>query len=315
VSAGRRPAPWRLATLWTAAVLVYLMWPAAARAQGEGARAYELAPAGSQAINVYGLIGSGNSSFDPGAGVLGAVDADLFGSIIEYVRGFTVAGNAGSLIVSLPFGEARRSVESGQTVARSGLGDMQLTAAFGLLGSPALSEKEYEAYHPRVGLSLLTRLYIPTGAYSPNSPVNLGQNRWALQLGLPCAYYLGESLSDPSLTSFEFIPSVIWYGDNTEPPSGNRSTEAPLLQLEGHITRNLNPSIWLSLDALFVQGGETTTDGVSDHNRQRSFSVGVTASVALSDAVSATLSYTGEASRNDEGLRGHAIRLIAEFSL
>jgi len=143
VSAGRRPAPWRLATLWTAAVLVYLMWPAAARAQGEGARAYELAPAGSQAINVYGLIGSGNSSFDPGAGVLGAVDADLYGSIIEYARGLTVAGNAGSLIVSLPFGEARRSVESGQTVARSGLGDMQLTAAFGLLGSPALSESGF----------------------------------------------------------------------------------------------------------------------------------------------------------------------------
>jgi hypothetical protein len=108
---------------------------------------------------------------------------------------------------------------------------------------------------------------------------------------------------------------VIWYGYNNQPPSGNRSSQAPLLQLEGHITRNLNPTIWMSLDALFIQGGETTTDGLSDNNRQRSFALGATASVALSDAVSTTLSYTDEVSRNNSGARGHVIRLIAEFSL
>ena len=54
---------------------------------------------------------------------------------------------------------------------------------------------------------------------------------------------------------------------------------------------------------------------MSDHNRQRSSAVGVTASVALGDAVTTALSYTGEASRNNDGLRGHMIRLIAEFSL
>jgi hypothetical protein len=71
----------------------------------------------------------------------------------------------------------------------------------------------------------------------------------------------------------------------------------------------------MSLDALFIQGGETTTDGLSDNNRQRSFALGATASVALSDAVSTTLSYTDEVSRNNSGARGHVIRLIAEFSL
>ena len=69
------------------------------------------------------------------------------------------------------------------------------------------------------------------------------------------------------------------------------------MQLEGHLTRNLNESWWVALDSIFIQGGETTTVGVSDHNRQRSFALGATVSVAVSDAVSATLSYTEEVSR------------------
>jgi hypothetical protein len=164
-------------------------------------------------------------------------------------------------------------------------------------------------------VSLLTRLYVPTGAYDRNSPVNLGQNRWAVQLGLPMAYYLGSSLLDPALTSFELIPSVIAYGDNDAPPSGNVSRQAPLVQLEGHITRNLNHSLWVALDGLLIEGGETTTDGVSDHNRQRSFAFGATGSLVLSDAWSATLSYTEAVSRNRSGVSGHTIRLIAAYAL
>jgi hypothetical protein len=125
-----------------------------------------------------------------------------------------------------------RSIKVGsamRTDSRSGVGDLQLTAAF-----------------------------------DRNSPVNLGQNRWALQLGLPLASYLGDSFLDPTLTSFELIPSVIGYGDNDEPSSGNRSTQAPLLQLEGHVTRNLNHRLWVSLDALFIQGRD------DDRRRERS---------------------------------------------
>jgi hypothetical protein len=312
-----RPAP-HIAALCAGVSLVFLLLlPAPARSQGEGPRAYILGPVPAQALNVYGMFGRGNASFNPGSVVVGG-EVDANGGIIEYAHSFALAGKAGSWVVSLPFGDAIRSISvdsASHTDSRSGIGDMQLTASFGLLGSPALSEKDYETYRPRFAVSLLTRLYIPTGEYDRNSPVNLGQHRWALQLGLPLAYYFGESFSDPALTSLELIPSVIWYGDNDEPASGNHSSQAPLMQLEGHLTRNLNESWWVALDSIFIQGGETTTDGVSDHNRQRSFALGATVSVAVSDAVSATLSYTEEVSRNNHGVGGRAIRLLAEFSL
>ncbi|MBV9316682.1 MAG: transporter [Gammaproteobacteria bacterium] len=289
-----------------------------ARAQDEGARAYELAPAGTRTLNLYGIFGRGNALFDPGANTSAAGELIVNGGIIEYAHGFALAGNAGTLLVSLPFGEASRSVAIGDAShrdSRSGIGDLQLTAAFGLVGSPALRELDYESYRPHVTLAVLTRLYLPTGAYDRNSPVNLGQNRWAVQLGLPLALYRGNSLLDPALTSFELIPSVIVYGNNDEPASGDVSHQAPLLQLEAHLTRNLNSSVWIALDGLLVEGGETTTDGVSDHNRQRSAALGATGSVALSDTASLTLSYTEEVSRNHSGLSGHVIRLIAAFTL
>jgi hypothetical protein len=198
---------------------------------------------------------------------------------------------------------------------RSGVGDLELTAAFGLIGSPALPEKEYDNYRPRFALSALTRVYVPTGAYDRTAPVNPGQNRRALQLGVPMSYYIGQSFLDPALTSFELQPSITWYGDNDEPAQGNHSSEAPLLQLEAHVTRNLGESLWVSVDALFMDGAETTIDGVSQHDRQRSFALGATVSVAVNDAVSATLSYTDEVSRNHDGVSGHLIRVIAAFSL
>jgi len=306
------------AMLRVGVILACLTCAATAHAQGEGPRAYELTPADSQALNVYGMFSHGNASFNPGSVVRGGVEIVVNGSIVEYAHGFALAGEAGSLIVSLPFGEARRSVNNSSTMrvaSSSGIGDLQVTAAFGLAGSPALDAKDYESYRPRLAASLLTRLYSPTGVYDRNSPVNLGQNRWALQLGLPLAYYLGDTYLDPSLTSFELIPSVIAYGANDEPAQGNRSSQAALMQLEGHITRNLNQAAWVSLDGLLIDGGETTTDGVSDRNRQRSFALGATVSVALGDTVSTTLSYTDEVSRNNSGVRGHAIRVIAEFSL
>jgi hypothetical protein len=186
---------------------------------------------------------------------------------------------------------------------------------FGLLGAPALEEKDYEAYRPSFAVNLITRLYLPTGSYDRTAPVNLGDNRRSLQLGVPLAYYLGDSLLDAALTTFELIPSVTWYGVNDEPRRGTRSSEAPLLQLEGHITRNVNPALWASLDAIFLRGAETTTDGVSDKNEQRSFSLGISASVAVSDTVAATVSYTDEVSRNGNSAKGRVIRLLAEFSL
>ena len=311
-----RAAP-LLARLSVCGLIACVLASPLVQAQGEGARAFELSPAGSRFFSVYGEFARGNVSFDPGS-VTPGTKIDVDGGSFEYSQAFGLRGNVVVLDLALPVGEARGSFETAggeRSYTSSGIGDLQISAAFGLMGSPALQEEEYENYRPRLALSVLTRVYAPTGAYDRNSAVNLGQNRWALQLGLPSAYYLGASFYDPALTSFEVLPSVTWYGDNNEPPRGYHSSQAPLLQLAAHLTRNLNRALWVSVDAIFMDGGDTSTDGVSDHNRQRSFDLGATVSVAMNDTVSATLSYTDAVSRNYSGASAHVIRIVAEFSL
>ena len=182
----RRPAAPIAALLASARLLLllFLLFGGAARAQDEGARAYELAPMGSQTLNVYGTFGRGDFDFTPGVSEGGAT-LIANGGIIEYTHAFALAGKAGTFLATLPFGDVREPVTVGstsRTFSSSGIGDLQLTAAFGLMGAPALNEKDYETYRPRPALTLLTRIYVPTGAYDRNSPVNMGMNRWAGQL-------------------------------------------------------------------------------------------------------------------------------------
>ena len=317
MSAEARRGAALVARLSICALIYCVLGSTVALAQGEGARAFELAPAGSRLLSVYGEFARGNTSFDPGS-VTPGTHIEVDGGIFDYSHGFALRGHTVVLDVALPVGQARGSLEAGgvaRSYTSSGIGDLQISSIFGLIGSPALPDKEYESYRPRFVLSVLTRVYMPTGAYDRNAPINLGQNRWSLQVGLPSAYYLGESFFDPALTSFELLPSVIWYGDNNEPSQGNHSSQSPLLQLEAHLTRNLNSSLWVSLDAIFMDGAETTIDGVSQHDRQRSLDLGATVSVAVTDTVSATLSYTDAVSRNYSGVSAHVIRVVAAFSL
>jgi hypothetical protein len=177
-----------------------------------------------------------------------------------------------------------------------------------------MSQRDYDAYQPGGALGLLARVYAPTGQYDRSQLLNLGSNRWAGQLGLPFIYYLGSSFSDPTLTTFEVLPSVTFYGANHQPYRANETTQAPIVQLEGHITRNLNSRFWISLDGLFSWGGETTTDGIKDGNQQRAFGLGATASVALGNQAEVQLSYGVPVTTNNSGVSGHLVRLMASLA-
>jgi hypothetical protein len=308
--------PCRAGALSCAAAL--LVWHSpGALGQGEGPRAFLLLPEGTQILSVYGVFGHTNESFDPGSVIAGAKVEVRMGAL-DYSRGFSLAGHAWALLATLPVGEADGSVtRPGVAVSNrsSGIGDLQLGAVFGLLGAPSMSQRDYDAYQPGRALGLLARVYAPTGEYDRSQLLNLGSNRWAGQLGLPFSCYLGSSFSDPALTTFEVLPSVTFYGANRQPYRAKETTQAPIVQLEGHITRNLNSRIWISLDGLFSYGGETTTDGVKDGNQQRAFGLGATASLALGSQAEVQLSYGVPVSTNNGGVNGHLVRLIALLTL
>ncbi len=73
------------------------------------------------------------------------------------------------------------------------------------------------------------------------------------------------------------------------------------MKVEGHITRDLTPAVWLSLDALFMGGGETSVDGVDQQNAQSSLGIGGTVGLNLSQAMILQATYGNPVAQNESG--------------
>jgi len=52
-------------------------------------------------------------------------------------------------------------------------------------------------------------------------------------------------------------------------------TQKPLFLAEGHMSRNLLPTLWVSGDAYYNVGGETSIDGVNQNNAADTLRLGV----------------------------------------
>jgi len=287
-----------------------------ALAQGDGPRAYQVVPNGTNVLTVYALSLRGNQTADMASVIQGGdIDVDL--GVVQFTHSFAVAGRQAAAFALLPYGEVSGGLKSPFDRVQgssTGTGDAIVGAVFTLIGSPPLTLQEFVAYDPGYALGLLAKVSAPTGSYDNEKFLNVGANRWALQLGVPMGWYIGDSFLDPALTTIELLPSVQFFGDNDDPRGANNTSQDALLRIEAHVTRNLNRALWVSLDGQYVYGGETSTDGRSNDDTQRAFELGGTVSVAFSRSASVKLSYGEVVSRNDEGPDGHMARLIASFA-
>jgi hypothetical protein len=283
---------------------------AAANAQDDGPRVYQLAPLGAKAFTAFVVDKRGNEEPENGNLIPGSrIDTDIV--VFRYVQTFSLGGRQLSPFLILPFGQVRSTVHepAGDLVTQSsGLGDAQIGGAIGLLGSPALRPDAYAQYHPLLSTSLLARVFFPTGAYSRDQPVNLGANRYAFQLGLPTGLIFGQAYGSPTLTTLELLPTETFYQANVQPYGAARVTRAPQFALESHLTRNFGPAFWLSADMLYRNGGATTTDGRPDHNPTQGWSAGLTGGLRLAPRATVILTYEHVVERSDQGPNGWFFR-------
>jgi hypothetical protein len=294
-----------------------LAMAAGARAQDDGPRVYQLAPEGAKAFTAFAVAKRGNETPESGDVILGSqIDTDIV--VLRYVETFSLEGQQFSPFFILPTGHVRSTIHSpaGDIVRKSsGLGDVQIGTVLGLFGAPALAPDAYAQFRPQLSTGLLARVFFPTGAYSHEQTVNFGANRYSFQLGLPTGVLLGQSYVDPNLTTLELLPTVTFYGANDQPYGATRVTKAPQFSLESHLTRNFSPALWFSADMLYRRGGETTTDGRSDHNPLRGWSAGLTGAFRLAPKATVILTYEHVVERSDEGPNGYFFRaaLVVPF--
>src|SRR5262249_1021810 len=159
----------------------------------------------------------------------------------------------------------------------SGLADMRLRFSINLAGAPAMRLKEFVDWREKTTLGMSLTVVTPTGQYDAARLINSGSNRWAAKPELGFARRWGRGTMD--------LYAGVWlYRENTRFfPGSNSKSQAPVGAGEAHLTHNLTPRCWLSIDGNYWTGGRTKIDGVKNSDLQKNSRLGATMAVPVTD--------------------------------
>jgi hypothetical protein len=171
-------------------------------------------------------------------------------------------GRTGGVSIVLPYLYVESSSGSDRTAVH-GVSDIGFLWQMNIFGGPALSREAFASFVPQTFSSFHLFVGTPLGEYEPSRALNPSANRWTLRPTVNFSY-----TPDRGWTWLEAYASVAAFTPNDAFQAGgaSRLTQRPLFIVEGHASRNVTPRIWLSADAYYNAGGETSIDGVRQGN-------------------------------------------------
>ncbi len=283
---GSKPAAWLLSAFLTSTVCP---------GQDLTPRAYVITPIHSNAIVITNSLFAGNLEFNgtvPITDATGNVDAGIF----SLYHSFNFFGRSANITASLPYaaGNFNGTVLGSETTAyRSGLFDSVFRLAVNLKGGPAMDISKFMKYQPKTVLGVSLRVVVPTGQYDPKRLINYGGNRWAFKPEFGYSRRMGHWIVDGYGGVWLYTRNAEFFSRNQYVPYVQVQTQEPVAAFEGHLSYDVKPRYWVSLDANLWFGGRTSLNGVENPSTlQRNSRLGVTGSIPLSRHQSVKMSYS-----------------------
>jgi hypothetical protein len=248
------------------------------QAQDLAPRAYVITPLHSNAVIVtYGYF-NGSVLFNGAAPVSGATGS-YHVPILSYYHSFDMWGHSANVTGSLPYAVGTfqgQAIGVDQQIYRSGLLDTTFRLAVNLRGGPAMQVSEFGKWQEKSLLGVSMKVVAPTGQYDPTKLVNWGSNRWSFKPEVGYSRRRRHMVLDGYAGVWLFVKN-----DESFSPAGPQpQTEQPVYSFEGHLSYDLKPRLWFSLDGNFWIGGLAELNGVDNPaTRQTSSRVGATASL------------------------------------
>src|ERR1700739_4187423 len=190
-----RPAllEWRAASghfLLVCFALVVSVLPQQVCAQFTDPRNYENSPIGGNQLEFAHAFARADSLLDPALVIAGA-RLNLNQGIIGYTRYFGLFHRMAWVEPSIPIAVLNGSI-SGPNSAGSiaGFGDSSYEMAVLLKGGAAMTPEEFKQYKPTTTMGVSLTVTAPTGQYSPDKTLNLGEDRWSLnpEVAVSCPF-------------------------------------------------------------------------------------------------------------------------------
>jgi hypothetical protein len=284
-------------------------------AQGDGARFYWKGLMGTNAIPVIGNSMSGNANpLDHSYNVIPGANFESSTSMVGYAKMLPFGKRSGMISVIVPMGRLSGEVSLDgidYSATARGFGDPMLQVGVNVIGPKAIMNiPDMIRYKPGFSVDIFGSLAIPIGEYDNTSPINIGQNRWYGRLGTPVVWQLGQWIPGKR-TTFELVPAIWLFGDNTDFVGKTMSTE-PMYQVEAHLTRDFMERAWGSLNVVSYSGGKATIDGV-EGSALNNLGVGGTLGYEVNENMQINISYTStinDGAATDLKMDGFRITLL-----
>jgi hypothetical protein len=269
--------------------------PLVLNAQDLTPHAYVITPVHANAVVLSYSYSSGDIIFGstfPITGASGTINL----STISYYHALGFQGRSANITVSLPYTTANFRGEvagSNATAYRSGLTDLVLRFSVNIKGGPAMPVEQFLRWRQKTIVGASLKIIAPTGQYDPAKLINPGANRWAFKPEIGISRRKGHWLVDGYMSVWLFTTNHDYLSRSQNSSGTHTLSQAPMGALETHLSYDVRPRLWASLDANFWYGGRTSTDGiVSRPTLQANSRIGATCSVPVSKHQSLKFSYS-----------------------
>jgi hypothetical protein len=264
-------------------------------------RAYVITPIHSNAVIVNYIFNDGSIFFGT---VLPITNASGRYSVpnISYYHSLNFFSRSANLTATLPYvvGVFQGEVKGNQqSIYRSGMADSIFRFSVNLIGGPAMVPKEFAKWKQKTILGASIQIVAPTGQYYPSHLINPGSNRWGFKPELGYSQRWGNLILDAYGGVWLFTTNNNYLTGSEFSSRQNTLTEAPVGALEMHLSYDVKPRLWASVDGNYWYGGETTVNNLLKIGTLQSNSrIGGTVSIPLTKHQSVKCSYSdGELAR------------------
>jgi hypothetical protein len=242
-------------------VITLALFPASGMALDTDADDYVASLAGSNLTLLYFQHVQRNALYANGDRVAGDSGLDSDTGILRVVHFTQIGGYVVDPQFLLPFGHERATNDASSLGSASGLGDLILAAT-----TWVINDEKANTY-----LGITPFLFLPTGTYDRNRPMNWGENRW--KLTLQSGYQRG--ITDK--VSLVFIGDATFFGDNSEfGPTGATLKQDTVYQAQFYVRYTWSEKIDSFVGCSYLGAGASSVNGVGQNDRQREtkFSIG-----------------------------------------
>src|SRR5271169_1207487 len=264
-------------------------------------RAYVITPIHSNAVIVGYAFNDGSIFFGTALPITNA-SGQYSVPNISYYHSLSFFKRSANFTATLPYvvGTFQGAVQGNeQRIYRSGLADSIFRFSVNLLGGPAMPPKEFVKWKQKTILGASIQVVAPLGQYYPSHLINPGSNRWGFKPELGYSQRWEKWILDAYGGVWLFTANNNYLTGSEFSSRQNTLTEAPVGAIEMHLSYDVKPRLWASVDGNYWYGGETTVNNVLKIGTLQSDSrIGGTVSVPFTKHQSVKFSYSdGELAR------------------